>query len=608
MSRNTRQQRSRLLCEAFESRIVPTVFPIPANAVAISPDDGGIPQIKIVDPTTGADIGTFQAFEDSFRGGVHVALGDVTGDGVRDLVIAAGKGGSPRIRIVDGKTGATLNDFFVYEQQFTGGINVSIGDTNGDGVNDIIVGTGAGGGPRVRVLDGKTLGNTVLKDFFAYEDTFRGGVQVASGDTNGDGVDDIITGTGVGGGPRVEVFSGKDNSVLRNEFAYEDTFRGGVLVSSGDTNGDGKADIITGTGPGGGPVVRVLSGADGHELSSMFVDDPSFRGGVRVDSRDVNGDGRDDIIAHVRHGNDDGFHVFDGTNGKFLNAVSRVVDDNPSATDTVANSKGVVTAGVASSIEGTFVSVDTVANTVTIKLQNGTNAIAKAGAGTEIKRDKLNATLATFQAGDKVEALIGPDGIAWEIEAKSAAFVEGRSGKGGSGNSGNAAVSVEGTIAAIGATANTVTVRDSAGKLTTVQAGVGTKIERNNATATLATLVIGDTVEAKISANGIAIQIEAVSVTTPPVVPPTVPPAPSGTSNAAANSKIDGSITAIDVAGNSVTIRVQSGTSFIVRAVSTTKIERNNNHSTLAAFQVGDFGEATTGSDGFATKIEAVQV
>ncbi len=608
MSRNTRQQRSRLLCEAFESRIVPTVFPIPANAVAISPDDGGIPQIKIVDPTTGADIGTVQAFEDSFRGGVHVALGDINGDGVRDLVIAAGKGGSPRIRIVDGKTGATLNDFFVYEQQFTGGINVSIGDTNGDGVNDIIVGTGAGGGPRVRVLDGKTLGNTVLKDFFAYEDTFRGGVQVASGDTNGDGVDDIITGTGVGGGPRVEVFSGKDNSVLRNEFAYEDTFRGGVLVSSGDTNGDGKADIITGTGPGGGPVVRVLSGADGHELSSMFVDDPSFRGGVRVDSRDVNGDGRDDIIAHVRHGNDDGFHVFDGTNGKFLNAVSRVVDDNPSATDTVANSKGVVTAGVASSIEGTFVSVDTVANTVTIKLQNGTNAIAKAGAGTEIKRDKLNATLATFQAGDKVEALIGPDGIAWEIEAKSAAFVEGRSGKGGSGNSGNAAVSVEGTIAAIGATANTVTVRDSAGKLTTVQAGVGTKIERNNATATLATLVIGDTVEAKISANGIAIQIEAVSVTTPPVVPPTVPPAPSGTSNAAANSKIDGSITAIDVAGNSVTIRVQSGTSFIVRAVSTTKIERNNNHSTLAAFQVGDFGEATTGSDGFATKIEAVQV
>ncbi len=607
MSRNTRQQRSRLLCEAFESRIVPTVFPIPANAVAISPDDGGIPQIQIVDPTTGADIGTFQAFEDSFRGGVHVALGDVTGDGVRDMVIAAGKGGSPRIRIVDGKSGVTLNDFFVYEQQFTGGINISVGETNGDGVNDIIVGTGAGGGPRVRVLDGKSLGKTVLKDFFAYEDSFRGGVLVSSGDTNGDGVDDVITGTGVGGGPRVQVFSGKDNRVLRNEFVYEDSFRGGVLVSSGDTNGDGNDDIIVGTGPGGGPVVRVLSGADGRELSSMFADDPSFRGGVRVDSRDVNGDGRDDIIAHVRHGNDDGFRVFDGTNGKFLNSVSRVVDDD-SSPDDFSDDDRVITSGVASYIEGTFVSVDTVANTVTIRLQNGTNAIAKAGAGTEIKRDKLNTTLATFRAGDKVEALIGPDGIAWEIEAKSAAFVEGRSGKSGSGNNGNAAVSVEGTITAISATANTVTVRESASKFTTVQSGVGTKIERNDVRTTLANLVIGDTIEAKISANGIAIQIEAVAVTSPPVVPPTVPPAPSGTSNAPANSKIEGRITAIDIAGNSVTIRVQSGASFIVRAVSTTKIERNDNHTSLAAFQVGDFGEAEIGSDGFATKIEAVQV
>ena len=470
------------------------------------------------------------------------------------------------------------------------------------------MGTGAGGGPRVRVLDGKSLGNTVLKDFFAYEDTFRGGVLVSSGDTNGDGVDDIITGTGVGGGPRVQVFSGKDNRVLRNEFAYEDSFRGGVLVSSGDTNGDGNDDIITGTGPGGGPVVRVLSGANGRELSSMFADDPSFRGGVRVDSRDVNGDGRDDIIAHVRHGNDDGFRVFDGTSSKFLNAVSRVVDDDSSPDDSSDDDDRVITSGVASYIEGSFVSVDTVANTVTIQLQNGTTAIAKAGAGTEIKRDKLNTTLATFQAGDKVEALVGPDGIAWEIEAKSAAFVEGRSGKGGSGNNGNGAVSVEGTIAAIDATANTVSVRARNGTVTTVQAGVGTKIERNNVRTTLATLVVGDTVEAKFHANGIAIQIEAVSVTTPPVVPPTVPPPPSGTSNAPANSKIEGSITAIDVATNSVTIRVQNGTSFIVRAVATTKIERNDNHTSLAAFQVGDFGEAEIGSDGFATKIEAVQV
>jgi hypothetical protein len=605
MSRKSKTQRL-LGVELFETRLVPAVFPISGSAVSISPDDGGIPKVKIVEPTTGEDLGEVQAYEDSFRGGVHTALGDVNGDGVRDLVIAPGKGGGPRIRIVDGKSGSTLNDFFVYESQFTGGIYVSLGDVNGDGFDDIITGTGDGGGPRVRVLDGKTLGATVLKDYFAYESSFRGGVLVASGDINGDRKADVITGTGVGGGPRVQVFSGADDRVLRNEFAYEDSFRGGVLVASGDTNGDGRDDIICGTGPGGGPVVKVLSGANGSVLSSQFADDPSFRGGVRVDSRDVNGDGRDDIITHLRHGNDDGIRVFDGSNSNFLSSVSRVVDDNPSARDVLEGKVGGVTPGTTSYIEGTFVSVDSASNTVTLRLQSGATATAQVGAGTEIKRDKVRTVLTSFVAGDKVEALIGPNGIAWEVEAKSAAFREGTSGRGSSG-SGSVATSLEGTISAVNPTSKTVSIRSTTGVVTVVNAVAGTKIERNNVETTLAAFVVGDSVEAKFGSNGLAIQIEAVSAVPPPAVPPTVPPAPSGVSNAPANSKIEGKVTAIDTTANTVTIRTQSGTLFIARATSGTKIERNNNRTALSAFQIGDFGEAETGSNGFATKIEATQ-
>ncbi len=614
MSRKNRTT-VRLLSEAFEPRDVPAVFPIPASAAAISPDDGGIPSIKIVDPITGEDFGAVQAYEDSFRGGVRVALGDVNGDGVRDLVIAPGQGGGPRIRIVDGKSGQTLNDFFVYEPSFTGGISVSVGDVNGDGRNDIITGTGVGGGPRVRVLDGATLGKGVLKDFFAYEDSFRGGVLVASGDTDGDGLDDVITGTGVGGGPRVQVFSGKDDRVLRNYFAFEDSFRGGVLVASGDTNGDGRDDIINGTGPGGGPVVRTISGADGRELSALFADDPSFRGGVSVDARDLNGDGRDDVITHLRHGNDDALRVFDGATAAFMTSVSRVVDDNPSPED-VLEGRGVsVTPGTVSHIEGTLVSADATANTVTIRLQNGTAVTVQAGAGTEIKRDKVVVPLSTFQAGDKVEAVVGANGIAWEVEAKSAAFVEGRSGRDDSGNSGSgrsgsaSATAVEGTIAAIDPAANTVSIRDQSGTVTVVRAAAGTKIARNDRDATLASFVVGDAAEAKIGTNGLAVQIEATAAATPAPTPTVPPPAPpTGTSNPPANSKLEGTITAVDAAGGSVTIRTQNRTSFLVRVTSTTKVERNNNRTTLAAIQLGDFGQAEIGSTGFATKVEAKQV
>jgi len=57
-----------------------------------------------------------------------------------------------------------------------------------DGIPDLVVGTGPGGGPRIRLFDGATMEpmDGPLSDFFAYEDTFRGGVNVAVGDFNGD--------------------------------------------------------------------------------------------------------------------------------------------------------------------------------------------------------------------------------------------------------------------------------------------------------------------------------------------------------------------------------------------------------------------------------------
>ena len=79
---------------------------------------------------------------------------------------------------------------------------------------------------------------------------------MAAGDVNGDGHADIITGAGAGGGPHVSVFSGTDLSILASFFAYDPAFTGGVTVAAGDVNGDGLADIVTGAGAGGGPHVE----------------------------------------------------------------------------------------------------------------------------------------------------------------------------------------------------------------------------------------------------------------------------------------------------------------------------------------------------------------
>jgi hypothetical protein len=277
-------------------------------------DAGGSPHVRVFDALTGAEKFSFFAYGASFRGGVRVASGDVTGDGTPDIITGAGPGGAPHVRVFDGVTGtqltAALGSFLAYDIDFSGGVFVASGDVNGDGFDDIITGADAGGGPHVRIFSG--FNGSELRNFFAYSPTFSGGVRVAAGDTDLDGLDEIITGAGPGGGPHVKVFSGLNNSELFNFFAYGASFTGGVYVAAGDVNGDGRADVITGAGAGGGPHVKVFSGANVAELQNFFAFAPQFTGGVRVATADANGDGRLDIVTAAGPGGGPHVRVFDG--------------------------------------------------------------------------------------------------------------------------------------------------------------------------------------------------------------------------------------------------------------------------------------------------------
>ena len=106
---------------------------------------------------------------------------------------------------------------------------------------------------------------TGLASFYAYDPTFPGGVFVACGDVTGDGLAEVITGAGPGGGPHVRAFSFAGGVVteVASFFAYDPAFPGGVTVAAADLTGDGVAEIITGAGPGGGPHVRAFSLAGG---------------------------------------------------------------------------------------------------------------------------------------------------------------------------------------------------------------------------------------------------------------------------------------------------------------------------------------------------------
>lgn len=247
--------------------------------VIIGSGSGVTAEIVVINGITGEEIARYQPFG-GFQGGVFGAVGDIDHDGYADIIVGAGAGGGPHVKVISGQTGAELMSFFAYAPGFTGGVRVAAGDVDNDGHADVITAAGAGGGPHVRVISGQT--GSELFGFFAYESGFAGGVFVASGDVNDDGHADIITGAGAGGGPHVQVFSGQDLTVLQSFFAYDPAFAGGVDVGATDSNMDGHADIITAAGPGGGPHVKVIDGDTGSTMASFFAFNPDFSGGVRV--------------------------------------------------------------------------------------------------------------------------------------------------------------------------------------------------------------------------------------------------------------------------------------------------------------------------------------
>ncbi len=242
--------------------------------------------------------------------------------------LAVGSGlaylGTPTVSIVDPASGAVVNQFDVYESGFMGGVQTAIDDVDNDGRDEIVVAPGRGRVGEIRVfdIDGEEMPEYRITPFGT---SFLSGVNIALGDVDGDGIKDLIAGQAAGSTVSVHlgISLGWESTPFRRYAPYGTTHLAGVSVAAADvgtiTNGsisqtdskDGRAELVLGTGPGAIKSVQIVDVAGPPKVVTELSIDPTIGySGVTIASGLYNDRSVDDIMVSGGQGEDARVDIF----------------------------------------------------------------------------------------------------------------------------------------------------------------------------------------------------------------------------------------------------------------------------------------------------------
>ena len=249
------------------------------------------------------------------RNGIRVAVADMDGDGFLDIITAPGRSTAPEIKIFRGAPGAlqgtlltTIPAANTFGSTFVSGVNLAVGDLDGDGAADIVLAPELGRAT-IKVFHNRLLetytGSQFIQthSFDAFPDlpAYNGGGRIALGNFTGgpSSARELVVATGAGTVGKFRTYSvAAAAPLLMWTKSDPESFTGGLFVAAGDVNGDGLDDIVTSSGANGSGRIRVYDHA-GTQLTTFvpFTAAENRNAAVQVALRDTDGDGRCEIFS-----------------------------------------------------------------------------------------------------------------------------------------------------------------------------------------------------------------------------------------------------------------------------------------------------------------------
>lgn len=308
-----------------------------ANNIIVSPGFSvkAPATIRVFSPDGLTLIKEFNPFGSGSKVGYNVGVGDIDGDGIKDILVGLGDKNKFQARVAaftnngDPITGA---DFVALDTKK--GANVASGDFDGDGKDEIIVAAGSApaNAAQVKIFSYDTATFTIVEtgvDITAFASKF--GANIAVGDINGDGKPELIVAPGPDpyASPEVKAYSIDTSGGLGSWTAVETgldilPFSGkcGANIAAGDLDADGKAEIVAASGTCADSKNRIMAFYGDGSAFPMTLND-TRKGGLEVSVGDLDLDGKADIVTSLgKRGNNNTLIRMYNSNGDMISSFT----------------------------------------------------------------------------------------------------------------------------------------------------------------------------------------------------------------------------------------------------------------------------------------------